>query len=75
MNFPVQKKDNPKIEKQNSISINVFYEDEALYRTYTLTQVFEKFVDLLLLSNSRNPHYVLIKDFNRFMTNKIKRDE
>ena len=32
----------------------------------------EKSIYLLLLSNSENSCYVLIKDFNRFMTNKAK---
>ena len=36
-----------------------------------LKTAFEKHVDLLQLSNSKNYH-VLIKDFNRFMTNKTK---
>ena len=33
---------------------------------------FEKHVDLLQLSNSKNSEYILIKNFNRFMTNKTK---
>ena len=43
------------------------------HHTYlTSTQYFEKHVDLLKLSNSVNSHYVLMKDFNRFMTNETK---
>ena len=73
--FPVHKKGYVKIEKQNNISINVFdYENETPYCIYTLKQTFEKYVDLLVLSNSKNSHYVLIKNFPRSMTaNKISR--
>ena len=54
-------------------SIDVFgYEDETPYRIYTSKQTFEKHVDLLLLSDCKNSHFVLITDFNRFMTNKTK---
>ena len=71
--FAVHKKGYAKAGKQNNISINIFrYKDETPYRIYNSKQSFEKYVDLLLLSNSKNSHYVLIKDFNRFMTNKSK---
>ena len=66
------KKDYVKIEKQN-ISINVFsYKDETPYHIYTSKQTFEKYADLLQSSNCKNSHYVLMKDFNRFITNKTK---
>ena len=72
--FSVNKKDYAKTEKRNNISINVLgYEDETPYPIYVSKQTFEKHVDLLVLSNSKNSQYVLIKDFNRFMTNKAKR--
>ena len=35
-------------------------------------ETFEKHVDLLLLSNPKNSHYVSINCFDRFMTNKAK---
>ena len=38
---PVHKKDYPKVEKQNNISVNVFgYEDETSYHIYTSKQTF-----------------------------------
>ena len=65
--FPVHKTDYGKIENQNNIFIDVFgYEDERPYRIYTSKHIFERHVDLI----SENSHYALIKDFNRFMTNK-----
>ena len=71
--FPVQKRTMQKIEKQNNVSTNVFvYEDETPYGIYTSKQTFEKQVDLVLLSNSKNFHYFLIKGFIRFITNKTK---
>ena len=66
--FSVHKKDYTKIEKQNYISISVFYEDKTQYRIYASKQNF----DLLLLSNSKNSYYFLIKDFESFMTSKTK---
>ena len=58
---------------KKNISLNLsYYEDEKPYRAYTSRQTFEKHIDLLLLSNSKNLHYDLIKDFNRFMTKKTK---
>ena len=71
--FPVHKKDYSKIEKLNDISISAFGpEVETPYHIYTSKQTFEKHVDLLLSSNSINSQYVLIKDFDRFKTNKAK---
>ena len=58
---------------QNNISINMFsYEDETPYCIYTSKQTFEKLDNFWLLSNSKNYQYVLIKDFNKFVINKIK---
>ena len=63
-----------KIEKQNNLSINVFgYQNKTSCHIYTLKQTFEKRPDLLLISNTNNTRYVLIKDFNRFRTSQTKR--
>ena len=69
--FPVHKKHYAKTEKQNNIFISVFgSEDKTPYHIYTSKQTFGKDDDFLLLSSSKNPHCVLIKDFDRFITNK-----
>ena len=47
------------------------YEDKTSYLIYTSEQTFEKYVDLLVLRNSKSSQYVLIKDCDRFITNKI----
>ena len=44
------------------------YEDGTPYNIYT----FEKHVDLLHLLNSKNSHYVLIKDFDSLMAKTTK---
>ena len=71
--FPVSKKDYSRIEKKNSICINVFcYKNDLVYPVYVLDEKFEDCIDLLLITDENNSHYVSIKDFNRFMCNKTK---
>ena len=71
--FPVQEKDFSKIEMKNNICINVFgYEDELFFPIYVSDQKFKDSMDLLLLNDDDNSHYVYIKDFNRFMFHKTK---
>ena len=54
--------------QNNTSSSLLSYEYKTPYRIYTSKQNFEKHVDVLLLLNSQNSHYVLIKYFERFMT-------
>ena len=71
--FPVSEKDYCRIERQSNICINVFcYENNLTYPVYVSDQKFGNCMDLLLISNENKPHYVYIKDFNRFMGNKTK---
>ena len=71
--FPVSKKDYCKIERQNSICINVFcYENKLTYHVYLSNQEFKDCMDLLLISNKNKSHYGYIKDFDRFMCNKTQ---
>ena len=52
-------------KKKRNMSLHAFdYEDETPYHIYPSMQIFKKHVDLLLLSNFKNFHYVLIKDFD-----------
>lgn len=63
--FPVHKRGYAKKKKKRNISLHAFdYEDQTPYHIYPSMQIFKKHVDLLLLSNFKNFHYVLIKDFN-----------
>ena len=71
--FPVQEKDFSKIEVQNNICVNVFgYENKLFFLVYISDQTFKSSVDMLLLINDDQSHYVYIKDFNTFMFHKTK---
>ena len=74
--FPVGVKHYNKIEKQNSINISVFgYEDKQPYPIYVSKEKYEDHMELLLVTENENKHYVLIKDFNKFMYNQTKHKE
>ena len=74
--FPVSVKHYSKIEKQNSINISVFgYEDKQPYPIYVSKEKYEDHMELLLITENKNNHYVLIKDFNKFMYNQTKHKE
>ena len=74
--FPVSVKHYNKIEKQNSINISVFgYEDKQPYPIYVSKEKYEDHMELLLITKNENKHYVLIKDFNKFMYNQTKHKE
>ena len=65
--FPVTIKQYNKIEKQN-ININVFgYEKRQPFPIYISKEKFENQMNLLLMTEGKNRHYILIKDFNKFM--------
>ena len=73
--FPVELNQYNKIEKQNEININVFgYENKQPYPIYISKEKYEKHLELLLITEDDNKHYVLIKDFNRFMFNQTKHE-
>ena len=44
------------------------------YSIYVSKEKFEDHMELLLITENENKHYVLIKDFNRFMFNKTKHE-
>ena len=63
--FPVTTKQYNKIEKQNEIIINVFgYENKQPYPIYVSKEKYDIQMNLLLITENDNKHYVLIKDFN-----------
>ena len=71
--FPVTTKQYNKIEKQNNININVFgYEDKQPYPIYVSKEKYADRMNLLLITENENKHYVLIKDFNKLMYNQTK---
>ena len=71
--FPVQEKDFNKIEAKINICINVFgYENRLVFPIYISNQKFKDSMDLFFLIDNVKPHYVYIKDFDRFIFHKTK---
>ena len=71
--FPVATKQYNKIEKRNEINISVFgYENKQPYPIYVSKEKYDNEMNLLLITKDENKHYVLIKDFNKFMFNQSK---
>ena len=74
--FPITIKQINKIEKKNSIRINVFgYEEKQPYPIYISNEKYEDHMELLLITKDENKYYVLIKDFNKFMYQQMKHKE
>ena len=73
--FPVTVKQINKIEKQNNICINLFgYEEKQTFPIYISKEKYQDHMELLLITEGENKHYVLIKDFNKFMFNQTKHE-
>ena len=76
IDFPLSQKHYNKVEKQNSIRINVFgYENGQPFPIHISRETFEDQMNLLLITKDEKKHYVLIKDFNAFMYNQSKHKE
>ena len=74
--FPVSQRQYNKIEKQNSIRINIFgYEEEQPFLIHISKEKFKDQMNLLLITKDERRHYVLIKHFNKFMYNQTKHKE
>ena len=56
-----------KFEKNNSINLNVFGYDnqEKVFPLFVSKETYEKFVDLLIISDESKSHYCWIKNFNK----------
>ena len=69
----MREEDFGKIKTKNNICINVFcYENRLVFPIYVSDQKFKNSMDLLLVTDGDKSRYVYIKDFDRFMFNKIK---
>ena len=67
--FPVMQKQYNKIETQNNICINVFgYENGQPFPIHISKETFKDQMNLLLITKDEKKHYVLIKDFNSFIS-------
>ena len=74
--FPVNVKQYNKIEKQNTIRINAFgYEEGQPFPIHISNERFEDQMNLLLITKYEKRHYVLIKDFSKFMCSQSKHKE
>ena len=70
--FPVEEKDYSKIEVK---CINVFdHENGLVFPIYISDEKLEDSMQLLLLIDDDKSHYVYIKDFDRFMFHKTKKE-
>ena len=73
--FPVSKKDYCRIERQNNVCINVFFNENGLtYPVYVSDQIFGDSIVLLLISDENKSHYVYIKDVDKFKWNKTNNE-
>ena len=60
-------------QKKEMICIHVFsYENDLFYPAYVSNKKIEVCIHVLMITDKNKSHYVYIKDFNRFMYNKIK---
>ena len=76
IDFPLSQKHYNKVEKKNSIRINVFgYENGQPFPIHISEETFEDQMNLLLITKDEKKHYILIKDFNAFMYNQSKHRE
>ena len=76
IDFPLPQKHYNKVEKQNSIRINVFgYEDGQPFPIHISKETFEDQMNLLLITKDEKKNYILMKDFNAFMYNQSKHKE
>ena len=69
--FPVTIKDMKRIENQNQININVFGYHQENRETYPIRiseANFPDHIELLWIEEGEKSHYVLITNFNQFMT-------
>ena len=67
--FPTELKDIPKIEKNNSLSVNVLGYDktDGIYPLYNTKQVQEKHINLLLVKQGDKSHYCLVRSMSRLL--------
>ena len=71
IDFPLSPKHYNKVEKQNSIRINVFgYENGQPFPIHIFKETFEYQINLLLITKDEKKHYVLIKDMRSCITNR-----
>ena len=72
INFPMKARDYEIIEERFNINVNVFGYENKIFLLYVLKKFNEQALNVLLISNEENSHYVFIKDLNRLMWSTVK---
>ena len=70
--FPIKEKQYSFIEKRLNMNVNVFKYDKGVIPFYNSKLNNNQILNLLLIKNENNAHYVFIKDFNQLMYSKTK---
>ena len=70
--FPVTIKVIPVIERKNSIRINVFFYDGVTSPLYISKADHRDEMNLLMISDGENNHFVYMRDFDTYMFNQTK---
>ena len=60
------------VEKGFNINVNVFGYENKVFSLYVSKKLNEQVLNVLLISNGEDSHYVFIKDFNRLMYSEVK---
>ena len=75
INFPMKASDYEMIKERFKINVNVFCYENRVFPLYVSKKSNEQVLNVLLISNEENSHYVYIKDFNRLMYSRTKHKE
>ena len=70
--FPIKEKQYLFIEKRFNMNINIFKHDKGVIPFYISRLNNNQILNLLLIENEDNTHYVFIKDFNSLIYSKTK---
>ena len=70
--FPMKARDYEIIEERFDINVNVLGYETRVFPLYISQKHNEQVLNVLLIKNEENSHYVHIKDFNRLMCSRVK---
>ena len=74
--FPIPYQKIPLLEELNRIRVNVYgYVDGEIYIFHVLDREEDDVINLLLIAKEERSHYVLIRNFSRFMRHRTKRKQ
>ena len=72
VNFPMKARDYEIVEERFNINVNVFGYQNRVFPLYVSKKLNEQLLNVLLISNGEESHYVFIKDFNRLMYSEVQ---